>query len=277
MGGFHMKLNHDQKKDLKVAVYTRVSTDIQVKKGFSLDAQYEKLKYYCYSKDWKIFKHYVEEGYSGRDTKRSAYQEMMMEIDQWDILLVIKIDRIHRNSKNFIAMMEELKEKNKEFVSMMESLDTSSAMCRFAIDIIQRIAQLESEQIGERVYEVMKHKVRTKGGYLGGNTPFGYSYENKEFIIIEYEDENVRAIFSWYLNEKSMSDIVKILNFAGIPTKKKSYWRIQTISNILKNPLYCGFLRWDSYIYKHDHETIISISDFNKVQKIFDGMIWKNE
>src|SRR5437879_12482756 len=92
---------------------------------------------------------------------------MMAERDQWDALLVIKMDRIHRNSRNFMEMMENLQEWGKDFVSASESLDTSTAMGRFDMDIMQRIAQLESEQIGERVKMGMTQKARVEPGSRG--------------------------------------------------------------------------------------------------------------
>ena len=135
-------------KSIEVAIYTRVSTEDQAKEGFSLDAQLDKLRSYCKARDWIVWGEYIDDGYSGRNVKRPAYKKMMEEMENWNVLLVIKMDRIHRNSNNFMMMMEHLKQKEKEFVSMSESLDTSTAMGRFVMDIIQRIAQLESEQIG---------------------------------------------------------------------------------------------------------------------------------
>ena len=150
----------DEEKKLRVAIYTRVSTEDQAKEGFSLKAQLDKLRSYCKARGWEIAGEYTDDGYSGRTTRRPAYQKMMREMDKWDAILVIKMDRIHRNSKNFMMMMEQLRARGKEFVSMTESLDTSTAMGRFVMDIIQRIAQLESEQIGERVYVGMNKKPR---------------------------------------------------------------------------------------------------------------------
>jgi len=171
----------------KIAVYTRVSTEDQARDGFSLDAQLEKLRSYCKARDWAIAEEYVDKGYSGRDTNRPAYQRMLSDIELWNILLVMKMDRIHRNSKNFMVMMDQLKDKEKEFVSMTESLDTSTAMGRFVMDIIQRIAQLESEQIGERVYVGMRQKAKGGKGLLGSPAPYGYTYGNGE--LVEVPDE----------------------------------------------------------------------------------------
>ena len=115
------------------------------------------------------------------------FTQMLTDREHWDMILVLKMDRIHRNSRNFMEMMDNLSSWGKEFSSMEESLDTSTAMGRFVVDIIQRIAQLESEQIGERVYLAMKQKAKTVGGPLGGNIPYGYDYYNGTLKLNEKE------------------------------------------------------------------------------------------
>ncbi len=251
----------------KVAIYARVSTEDQAKEGFSLDSQLEKLRSYCKAREWKIVGEYVDDGYSGRDVKRPAYQKMMEEIDKWDVLLVMKMDRIHRNSKNFMLMMEQLRQKNKEFVSMTESLDTSTAMGRFVMDIIQRIAQLESEQIGERVYDGMRQKAKQGIGLLGFPAPYGYKYENGKLISKENELKVVKKIYEQYLNGKSLQEIVEWLNENGIATKKRKKWDKKTVSRILSNPIYCGLIEWEDILFRGEHEAIITIEEFNEVQR----------
>lgn len=252
----------------KAALYTRVSTEDQAKEGFSLDAQLEKLNAYCTARGWDVADIYVDDGYSGRNIRRPAYTRLIEEMDAWDTLLVIKMDRIHRNSKNFMIMMEKLKEQEKEFVSMTESLDTSTAMGRFVMDIIQRIAQLESEQIGERVYDGMEQKARTNGGSLGFNIPYGYDYKNKTLVINSKEKEYVKTIFDLYLQGWGMKKIADYLNDHNIPTKQKKSWAGQTVSRILKNPLYCGMFHWENYTHNDTFPQIISQEKFNKVQNM---------
>lgn len=253
---------------VRVAIYTRVSTEDQAKEGFSLDAQLEKLRSYCKARDWSIGGEYIDDGHSGRTIKRPAYSRMMEERNNWDLLLVLKMDRIHRNSKNFMLMMEFLNKNEKEFVSMNESFDTSTAMGRFVMNILQLVAQLESEQIGERVYIGMEQKAKTARGVLGFNIPYGYDYSEGKLKIIENEARVVRNIYSWYKEGKSMGEIAKMLRAAQIPTKKGGCWAKKTISTILKNPTYSGYLHWEKYVNKSDHEQIITESDFNEIQNI---------
>jgi len=252
---------------LRTAIYTRVSTEDQAKEGFSLDAQLDRLRAYCKSREWIIAGEYIDDGYSGRNIKRPAYSKMMEERENWDMLLVIKMDRIHRNSKNFMLMMETLNKHEKGFTSMTESLDTSTAMGRFVMDIIQRIAQLESEQIGERVYVGMEQKAKINGGVLGFNIPYGYDYVDGKLIINEQERINVEKIFGLYIDGHSMKKISEILNSKKVPTKQNKTWGAETISKILKNPLYCGKFHWEKYTHSDAFPAIIDEEIFEGVQK----------
>jgi len=251
---------------LRVAVYLRVSTTEQAKEGYSLGAQLERLRSYCSAREWEVAREYVDDGYSGRSIKRPAYKQMMEDKDEWDMILVMKMDRIHRNSKNFMEMMDSLRKWGKEFSSMQESLDTSTAMGRFVVDIIQRIAQLESEQIGERVYIGMKQKASTEGGILGFAHPYGYDYVDGKLKVNEKEAEAVRLMFSQYLERRSTTDIAEELDRKEFPTKRNGCWSARTVGKILKNPVYCGFLEWEDIVFKGEHEAIIKVYDFNEVQ-----------
>lgn len=264
------------KDDLRAALYTRVSTEDQAKEGFSLDAQISRLRSYCEARGWQVYDEFIDDGYSGRDTRRPAYQMMLSKIDDWDVVLVLKMDRIHRNSRNFMEMMDLLRNQNKEFVSMTESLDTSTAMGRFVVDIIQRIAQLESEQIGERVYAGMHQKAKTaldwldpeKSPYLGFNHPFGYDYKDGLLIVNPQESIVVKEIFSLYLSEHTMGEIAKTLNRSLTPTKRGGKWDKRTISKILKNPLYHGAVQWDGIVRSAPHIPLVDKASFDRVQEI---------
>ncbi|MDR1954848.1 MAG: recombinase family protein, partial [Candidatus Methanoplasma sp.] len=230
---------------MRAALYVRVSTEDQAKEGFSLDAQTERLEAYCRFKGWTISDVYRDEGYSGRNTDRPEYKRMMDESEEWDVLVVLKMDRIHRNSANFAAMMDDLRRKGKEFNSRQEKFDTETAMGRFVMDIVQRIAQLESEQIGERVKFGMTRKAKYGTGNMGSGHPYGYVYERGSLTIVEYEAEVVKDIFSMCSEGRSLRSIADALNNSFIPPKKSGRWTHQSISKILHNPIYAGYIRWD--------------------------------
>lgn len=251
---------------VRVAIYTRVSTDDQAEEGYSLDAQKERLEAYCEAQGWDVAGIYVDDGFSGKKSKRPAYLRMLQERDNWDAILVMKMDRIHRNSKNFMIMMEDLEKWGKKFTSMQEELDTSSAMGRFVVDIIQRIAQLESEQIGERTYTGMAQKAE-EGGLMGFYPPFGYRVKDNDMIIVPAEAEVVRELFQRYCDGESMAALAETLNQRGLRTRRGEAWTLFSVRHILHNPAYAGYRRWDGFLVKSDHHSIIDVPLFNLAQE----------
>jgi site-specific DNA recombinase len=254
---------------VRVALYTRVSTEDQAKEGFSLDAQLERLRFFAKAQGWDVAGEYVDEGQSGRTTKRPQYQRMMDERAKWDTLLVLKMDRIHRNSRNFMAMMDQLRKEGKEFASVTESLDTSTAMGRFVMDIIQRIAQLESEQIGERVYIGMEQKARTTRGSLGRPAPYGYAYDTGDagrLAVVPLERGVVEEIFRRFQAGEGKQGIATLLNNKGRLTRRQRPWTVWSITNILTNPVYAGANHWEDSLQLGVHQAIIDAKTFDAVQ-----------
>lgn len=164
------------------AIYARVSTEEQAREGFSIDAQLKRLRAYCRSRGWEVFDEYVERGRSARTEKRPEYRRMLEDIDSWDVIAVLKIDRLHRNIENHYRMCETLKTAKKDMVAIEDSYDTTTAWGRFALDVLARIAQLESERTGERVKLGMQEAM--KRGVWMGRPPFGYRVDENGHLVV---------------------------------------------------------------------------------------------
>ena len=259
---------------MRAAIYVRVSTEEQAAEGYSIGAQKEMLQDYCIVEGWEVAGVYEDDGYSGRSVKRPAYQRMMSEMDSWDVLLVIKMDRIHRNSRNFMNMMEVLSKHGKMFVSQSEALDTTNALGRFVVDMIQRLAQLESEQIGERTYMGMREKAETLDKAeegkrtMGFTPPFGYRLENGGLEEDPDELPIVSRMFSEYLGGSTMDEISWSLGREGILTRRGNPWNKRNMSTVLHNPVYAGYMRWEDVLIRHHARTAVSIDEFNRTQEL---------
>ena len=261
---------------MKAALYIRVSTEEQAIEGYSLDAQEKKLLAYCQdvADDVEVYDIYRDDGYSGRNTNRPGYRKMMEDIDEWDILVVLKMDRIHRNFRNFILMMDDLNRKHKDFRSATEEFDTTTAMGRFVINIIQGIAQLESEQNGERTRFVMEEKAvklkntEAESRTLGFNPPYGFGLSEGLLMAVPEEQEVVRRIYSEYLENKSLAQLADGLNRDGIRTRRGTRWDKDNLSTILHNPIYAGYLKWSGILCKHYATAPVSVMTFNEVQTL---------
>lgn len=255
----------------RAALYARVSTEEQALSGYSLDAQLEKMRLFCEINDLEIVGEYVDDGFSGTNTRRPAYKKMFSpeERKKWDTLVILKMDRIHRSSKNFMHMMEDLKKNRQEFVSTFDKFNTTTAEGRFALDIIQRIAQLESEQIGQRTYIGMHEKATSKQGIMGFTPPFGYDLKNGELINNKNELDIIINIFTMYMSGMTLDQIAFFLNKNGNRTRKGNPWNKYNLRTILHNPIYAGYMRWDNIRQKHNADIVVSVDEFNQIQKMF--------
>lgn len=255
---------------IRAALYARVSTEEQADQGYSLAAQLQMLRDFCEVFEMDIAGEYVDDGYSGTNTRRPAYRRMFSpdERQRWDALVVIKMDRIHRNSKNFMLMIEDLSKNGQSFFSTTERIDTTTAVGRFAMDVIQRIAQLESEQIGERTKFGMIQKAEQKDGIMGFQPPYGYSIADGELISIPEEQIVVKKIFRSYLENSTLDEIASELNSSFIRTRNGNQWNKYNLRNILHNPVYAGYMHWEEHLIGHHADCPVSIDEYNQVQRL---------
>lgn len=236
---------------VKVAIYCRVSTDDQARQGYSMAAQERRVRAYVESRGWEVAEVYTDSR-SGKILRRPGYVQMMEESDGWDVLAVWKIDRIHRNASNFANMMAAMKSVGKSFVAVYEELDSTTVYGAFAMDIIARLAQLESEQLGERVLIGMLQKVR-KGEFIG-RTPYGYE-KNKEGAL-EISPEASEVQYAYLLRSGGMGydRIAYRLNILN----EEPIWNQAKVRRMILNPVYAGFVSWNGIVAKGIHRPIIS-------------------
>ncbi len=143
-------------RETKVAIYIRVSTIHQVDKD-SIPMQKKDLIAYCQlilgTDNYEIFE---DAGYSGKNTDRPAFQDMMKKIRKGEFthMLVWKMDGI---CKIFVIpeMYEELQALRITFVSKNEQFDTSTAIGEAMLKIVLVFAELERNMTSERVTATM--------------------------------------------------------------------------------------------------------------------------
>lgn len=241
----------------KVAIYIRVSTMYQVDKD-SLPMQRKDLIAYAELilgiNEYEIFE---DAGYSGKNTDRPAFQDMMYRIrnGEFSHVLVWKIDRISRNLLDFAEMYEELQELRVVFVSKNEQFDTSTAIGEAMLKIILVFAELERNMTSERVTAAMISRA-SNGQWNGGRIPFGYSYdpESGEFSVREDEAQICQILKEDYLENKSLTHTSRLLNERGYKTRAGVEWSPTAVWIIASSPFYAGIYRYNRY-KGTDHRT----------------------
>lgn len=139
---------------LRAVGYLRVSTEEQAKKGISLDAQEKVVRSFIKAKEWKLLECVKDPGFSGKNLKCPGLQRMieLCKSNGVDVIVVYKLDRLSRRTRDMFELVEDVFEKNKvELASVTETIDTSTAMGSAFFGILTVLAQLERERIGERV------------------------------------------------------------------------------------------------------------------------------
>lgn len=260
----------------KTGIYIRVSTEEQAKEGFSINAQKEKLTAYSKINNWEDITYYIDDGLSGKNiNERPSINNLIEDVKTNKInnVLIYKLDRLTRNVKDLINLIEIFETNNCSFNSITEKLDTTTAVGRMFIKIIGTFAEFERENLAERVSFGYEQKTR-EGNYTNTNGVYGYDYINGNLTINNKEKELVNEIYNLYLKGYSMLKIANKLNQENIPTKRQGKWYQSTIKSILTNPLYIGKIRYGlhkknkSFQVLGKQDSIISVNKFNKVQKL---------
>lgn len=103
---------------------------------------------------------------SGKNASRPALREMLDNIRQGDTVTVLSIDRLGRNLKDVIEIVERIKEKGCTFECLSPKFDTDSIFGDFFISLLASLAQMEREQILERQRQGIRY-ARLMGKYKG--------------------------------------------------------------------------------------------------------------
>ena len=257
-------MNQENKKIIRAATYVRVSSDEQVK-GYSLTFQKEE-NIEALKKDGALppeEKHiYVDDGYTGTNGNRPALQ-MMTEAakrKEFDVIYVWKIDRLFRNTKLVLNLVDDLATYGIGIKSVLEPFcDSSNPIGRYMFTMMAAGAEMEHANINERTQH---GKIRAmKAGKWLGSAPYGYlvNEETKKLEINENEAKWVKKFFEWFVDEKlTLYQLQQRVNSLNIPTKfdntgrvktknGKCFWARRTLGRILSSELYMGVHTYRKY------------------------------
>lgn len=262
-------------KKVRVAIYVRVSTQEQAKEGYSISEQTDRLTSYARINDYAIVKVYTDAGFSGGNMNRPALSEMISDITagRIDKVCVYKLDRLSRSQKDTMTLLEDIFLKNHvDFESMTERFDTSTSFGHAMIGILSIFAQLERENIKERMSLGMYARLK-QGKWKGGaRTPFGYDYDqpNDVLVVNDYESMIVKYIFEAVASGKTLFTVSETLRKNGYAFHNGKVDR-KTMRYILRSKTYLGYIKCKDEWIKGLHPAIIDKETYDKVQAILDA------
>jgi DNA invertase Pin-like site-specific DNA recombinase len=148
---------------MKAAIYARVSTTEQ-----NCDNQLLEIRRYVEARGWTIQAEYVDHGVSGAKDRRPALDALVSDAKRrkFDVLICWRLDRLGRNLRHLILLLDELSALGVAFVSLHEGIDATTPAGRLQLHILGAIAEFERARIQERVRAGLA-RARSQGVRLG--------------------------------------------------------------------------------------------------------------
>jgi DNA invertase Pin-like site-specific DNA recombinase len=144
------------------AIYARVSTVDQEPEN-----QLAELRRYAEVRGWAI-EEYVDRGVSGAKDRRPALDRLVADARRrrFDVIVVWRLDRLGRNLRHLITLLEEFQTLGVAFVSLAEGIDATTPAGRLQMHVLGAIAEFERERIRERILAGLR-RARAHGQRLG--------------------------------------------------------------------------------------------------------------
>ncbi|MDD3960007.1 MAG: recombinase family protein [Oscillospiraceae bacterium] len=202
---------------------------------------------------------YSDEGFTGSNTDRPAFQSLMADVTSGkiNILVCYRLDRISRTVSDFSETFELLQKNSVDFISVREQLDTTTPIGRAMMYICSVFAQMERETIAERIRDSSMSLAKA-GKWAGGRPPTGFIRERrtnpsgKAYTILAPDANStsfVHDLFQGILDGNSLSSLETSFRSSGKRSPAGKYISTTTIHQIITNPIYtaCSPEVWDYY------------------------------
>ena len=250
-----------------------------------------------------LYDYYIDDGWSGTDFERPAFQRMMADITTKKINCVVVKD-LSRFGRNYVEAGKYLETVfplfKIRFISvndMIDGTENPSSINNIIVPFKNIINDEYCRDISMKVRSALDIR-RRQGKFIGSFAAYGYKKDENDhnkLIIDEPAAQIVRTIYSKFIGGYSIIGITRELNERGIPNpasyKKlnggSGLWNDSTVRRILTNELYIGNLvqkknevisykihvskaveQKNRIVVENTHEPIVSKADFYKVQSL---------
>lgn len=256
--------------DMRTLIYTRISRDPRGRR-LGVERQEEQCRAQAAVLGWEVVGVYEDNDTSATKEKDPPQYVAMLracEAGMADAILVLTVDRLHRQLWKFAPFMKWRKKHGIAFATT-EGDNTETSNGRFILNIKASMAEAEAERISERVTASVRQRALS-GGFHGGGIPFGQnaikSTINGEERIVEIQrhpqhSKWLKEAASRVLAGETIYGICKDWNKKGRRTREGNPWSTRTLRRILVNPntigmrVYQGELRSAPWKPILDHTT----------------------
>lgn len=241
---------------MKVLGYVRLSRASR-EESTSVTRQREIIRKTCLARDFELVDILEDVDVSATKTRldRPGLSEVRRRIahGEAEAVLVWRLDRLARSVVDIGVLLDE----GLQIISATESLDTTSAMGRAMVEILQVFASMEAKTTGARVSASQEH-LRRVGRWPGGVLPYGYRViphpdgPGKALAVDPAEAAVVRRMADEVLGGASVYAVCRDLNRDGIRPRRASEWSPKSITRILRSDSILGRVRVRGELLRDD-------------------------
>ena len=242
-------------------IYTRVSSKEQTE-NLSLEVQLKGCEQFATKNSLQVKGRFGGTYESAQTDERNEFKRMVNFAKNYkggvSFIVVYSLERFSRTGENAIWLSRQLRELGITIISVTQPIDTSNPSGVLQQNILFLFSQYDNDLRRQKCIAGMKEKLM-QGEWVGG-APVGYSYDRSDTrvqrIVINEKGKLIRKAFEMKVREKlSNTEIADSLSKRGLKLCRKR------ISEILRNPFYCGFLSHtllEGQVVKGNHEPIVS-------------------
>lgn len=262
-----------------VIIYTRVSTENQKEKGFSLRHQKEQLENYCNQNGYNILIHFEEDHSAKNFSSRPEFQKLLRYAKanqkKIDALLFLKWDRFSRNVEMSFRVIREFKEMGIQVNSIEQPLDLTQPDSKVLLAVYLVIPEIENDKNSLRTIDGLRKAM--KEGCFTGVAPKGYLHtrtsEGKSTLMPDPQIAPlIESAFAMYgKGIYSAEEVRQKYLPLGLKISRNGFL------SLLKNPTYMGkiyikpYKKEDEMLVEGLHSALVDAETFSKVQLILKG------
>lgn len=264
---------------MRAALYARFSTDLQ--RAASIEDQFRNCRKRAALEGWTVVATFADAAMSGSDANRPQYRSMLAAAGrrEFDILIVDDLSRLTRDAVECERAIRRLEFIGLRIVATSDGYDSTSKARKVHRGFKGLMNEIFLDDLRERVHRGLTGQAQKR--YWCGGRPYGYrlkpvldssqldvySQPSRIGTVLEIEESQaaiVREIFTRFADGASCLVISRELNARGVPspgstwkrkTRRCKGWMGSAVRVILRNPLYCGRVRWNVSQFVRDPDS----------------------
>ncbi len=255
---------------MAILLYARVSTARQADRELSLSAQFHLMEHYAKDHDLTVAGRFqdIASARSLRDRPGLMAAVQAATGDRSiDGLLVHKLDRLSRDTFNYLVLKGRLRSVGVRVLSVVETIE-ASPMGEFIEHIMAAQAEFYSANLAAEVKKGLDERLRR--GVWASLPPIGYRMERRRAVPDPARARFIQLAFDrWATGTLTSEQLAEELWRAGLVSTHNNRVRNTELCRILQNPFYVGTMVAGGGTYAGTHAPLVSRDLFERCQAVF--------